>query len=279
MRLVLDQRARRLLRRLPRRTWYSLAEIAALLVLAVTCARLLLTILTPVGPIGDWRPERPNAAASPFGLVRSFDPFFRLSAAAAGPIVVTGLALKLFGTRADQASGRGSAIIGLPDGTQTSFAVGEQILPGVTLKAVGFDSATITRGVADELIYLDQSQPATTAAVQPGGGGTVAPAEILAAATSSPAVQAAALLQQTRLAPRLDGGTVTGFTLNPNGAAEAFHAAGFQAGDVLVSVNGAPVSGVEDAARVQAQLTRSGEAAVEVERAGQRIPLRVKVDQ
>ena len=70
------------------------------------------------------------------------------SRATAGPAVVTSLNLKLYGVREDRATGRGSAIIALPDGRQLSFAVGEEIMPGVALAAVGFDNVTIDRGGA-----------------------------------------------------------------------------------------------------------------------------------
>jgi general secretion pathway protein C len=158
MRLVLNRRAGRLLRRLPRYTIYSAAELALLALLGMQCARLVYAIATPVGPLGQWR-SAAVGGVSP-AILGGFDPFFRLSSAG-GPVVVTTLDLKLFGTRADQATGRGSAIIGLPDGRQASYAVGEEIVPGVTLKAVSFDGVTISRGGHDEQLFLDQSQPAT----------------------------------------------------------------------------------------------------------------------
>src|SRR3546814_14461007 len=60
-----------------------------------------------------------------------------------------------------RSTGRGSAIVGTPDGEQRSFAVGEEIVPGVTLLAVNFDSVTISRGGTAEQMFLDQSPPAT----------------------------------------------------------------------------------------------------------------------
>ncbi len=172
MRIALDPRARRLLRRVPHTNVYTAAELALLSLLAIQCARLVWTALTPVGPVGDWRAAdtlRPLPQAS-VELLGSFDPFFRM-AAASGPAVVTALEIKLFGVREDRATGRGSAIVGTPDGVQKSYAVGEEIMPGVTLTAVRFDGVTITRNGAEEQVYLDQSTPADVAAPQ----GQVAP--------------------------------------------------------------------------------------------------------
>src|SRR3546814_10522583 len=127
MRLALDPRIRRLLRRVPHTTVYSVLELALLSALALQCARLVWTAATPVDPVGDWRAAaamHPVASASG-ALLGEFDPFFRLSGDA-GPVVVTSLELKLFGVREDRATGRGSAIFSTPDGAQRSFAVGEE---------------------------------------------------------------------------------------------------------------------------------------------------------
>jgi len=155
MRLSLDVRVQRLLRRLPPDSVTSVVELALLGLLAWQCARLAWALVTPVSPLGDWR--RDTVAAPSPAVFAAFDPFFRLSQTS-GPVTVTGLNLKLFGVRQDRASGRGSAIIGLPDGRQASYAVGEEILPGVTLSAVAFDNITIRRGSGDEQLFLDQSQ-------------------------------------------------------------------------------------------------------------------------
>lgn len=168
MRLSLSPGTRRLLRLLPRDRVYSLLELLLLSLLAVQCARLAWILLAPIGPVGDWRPPAPAAATSSASraILAEFDPFFRLTGGG-GPLVVTSLNIKLFGTREDRATGRGSAIIAAADGQQRSFAVGEEVMPGVILTAVGFDNVTITRNGAAEQLFLDQSQPATSVAPPP----------------------------------------------------------------------------------------------------------------
>lgn len=183
MPLAFDLRARRLLRQFPRATVYSWAELALLFLLAVQCARLFWTLVTPVGPVGDWRPAssfRP-ALQSSSELLGSFDPFFRTQGSA-GPAVVTSLDLQLFGVREDRASGRGSAIIGKPSGEQKSYQVGEEIEPGVTLRAVAFDHVTISRNGVAEQIFMDQtssapvvSPPERTTSPSPATGPAQAP--------------------------------------------------------------------------------------------------------
>ncbi|MGO7251648.1 type II secretion system protein N, partial [Rhizobium brockwellii] len=89
-------------------------------------------IVTPVSPLGEWRPLAPAIAGSASAILEGFDPFFRVQGQQAAPDAVTTLQLTLFGTRLDEASGRGSAILAGPDGVQRSVSVGEEIQPGVT---------------------------------------------------------------------------------------------------------------------------------------------------
>ena len=105
MRLVLDARVRRWVRRLPPVDAVAAAELTLVALLAIEVARLFWAVVTPVTPLGDWRPAEPQVAGSPAAALAGFDPFFRISAAAgAGPAVVTQLQLRLFGTRIDEAS-------------------------------------------------------------------------------------------------------------------------------------------------------------------------------
>ncbi len=288
MRLALDPRARRLLRRLPRTSVYSVLELILLSLLAIQCARLFWTLVTPLGPVGEWKTAAALRPAQPAGaaVLTDFDPFFRAAATTTAP-VVTSLNLKLFGVREDRASGRGSAIIGLPDGQQRSFLVGEEIMPGVRLTAVGFDNITVSRGSAPEQLFLDQSSPATP--VGPGApispSGIAPPTPMLPVVTAPPPPQVVppptttnTIGNDVQVQPRLSGGQVNGFTVQPQGAGDTFRAAGLQPGDVVVGVNGQRISSAEHARALAGQL-RGGEANLEVERGGRTVNLRVRAGQ
>jgi general secretion pathway protein C len=131
----------------------AVAEMLGWGVAGIVLARAFWLAVTPAGPLG-MPPAAITASASPMALAGS-DPFFPQGAAAAD--AVSGLDLVLVGTRVDAASGRGSAIIATPDGGQQSFAVGEDIMPGVALVAVAFESVTLDRGGVRETLYIDQS--------------------------------------------------------------------------------------------------------------------------
>ncbi len=286
MRDSLDARAQRLIRRLPRTTVFSALELLLLSLLAIQCARLMWVMITPVGPIGDWRGDAGVAAlaAPDASLFGQFDPFFRLEGGSA--IVVTELDLQLFGVRQDRATGRGSAIIAQQNGEQTNYLVGEEIMPGVILKSVGFDYVTIERGGAEEQIFLDQSGGTPTpSASRPAAAqsppGIIVPAAQRAAANRGTAsqdntVSPRQLASGTQISPRREGNRLTGIILQPTGDGAALAAAGFEPGDVILSINGERIQDMGQAARFSTMLG-DGNALVQVERNGETTSFRARV--
>jgi general secretion pathway protein C len=275
MRLRSLSRADRLIGRLPRFTVYSAGELLLLALIAVQVARLAWTLVTPVGPVGEYKGAAPLAPPGVTALAE-FDPFFRLSAGGA-PAVVTALNLRLYGVREDRATGRGSAIIALPDGNQSSFGVGEEIMPGVTLTEVAFDSVTISRNGAPEQIFLDQSEPAAPAATVPGAPAAIPAPAPMQAAPPAPAPVVSIAAPPIRFQPRMNDGRVDGIIVSPGGdGGQAFRAAGFAPGDVIVSVNGQRVGSTEQA---RALIRGSGgQATVVVDRAGRQVPIILRLE-
>jgi len=274
MRLAFD--SRRLIGRARGVNGWTLLELALLALIALQCARLIWTALTPVGPLGDWQngaAARTDASADVLG---TFDPFFRLSGAA-GPVTVTSLNLKLFGIRQDQASGQGSAIIAGSDGQQRSIAVGEEVEPGVTLKSVDFDSVTISRGGADEQLFMDQSEAPNT--VTPPAGPPAAPPPPVVNPTTAvepggrPVPPSKLYPNEVSMAPRMNGSQLTGVTVRPNGNEAGFRALGLASGDVVISVNGRRVNSAEQARGMATQLAEA-RVILQVERGGRVVTLR-----
>ncbi len=275
MRLSFDARARAMLRRLPVVNVYTLAELVLLAILAVQCARLLWTVVTPVAPMGEWRPAGVALPSAPGEVLRGFDPFYRISASAAdGPAVVTSLQLKLFGTRIDEAMGRGSAIIAGPDGVQNSIAVGEEIIPGVVLKEVAFDHVVIERGGVREDLFLDQSAGGTAPPTPVPGDDTTPPPPAVAASAGMTVQQ---FQSEIGFVPRIEGGRISGLVVRPEGAGTAFRAAGLREGDIVTQIGGRAVQGPADIERLANQFSGGGTIALTVDRGGQVLPLSVQV--
>lgn len=251
--------------------WLAMAEKLLIALALVQIVRLVWTVATPVGSYGQWQGRQaqvmaPNARAA---LFAAFDPFYRGDGAApaAGQTVVTSLALTLYGIRLNEGSGLGSAIIAGPDGVQNSIAVGEEVMPGVVLKAVAFDHVVIDRGGTSEQLFLDQSGPAPTAApatptVAPTSG-SAAPPTLVLPAPPPPGKEPSAqdLQRDIGFAPRTDGGRITGLAVSARGP--AFAAAGFQPGDIVTQVNGRQVS---DLQTLQRQFAAGAPLSLSVER-------------
>ena len=283
MRLVLDARARAFLRRVPVTKVYTGVELLLIALLAVQCARLLWAVVTPVGPVGIWRPEQGSIAGSPQTILRGFDPFFLIGGGdAAGPTVVTTLQLTLFGTRLDAAQGGGSAIIAGPDGVQQSIGVGQEIMPGVLLKAVAFDHVTIDRGGASEDLFLVQAEQAPATVAAPSGppligGGATGGAAPPPSAPGAQKLTFAQIKSDVGFIPRIDNGRVNGLTVRAQGAGAGFRAAGLRDGDIVTQIGGRPVSGPADIERLGAQYANGGTLSITVERGGDTVPLAITI--
>ena len=237
--------------------------------LVVQAVRLLWALIVPLSPLGAWQP--PTAAiASPAerrALFVGFDPFFRTGGQGPAAATVTALGLTLYGVNINEATGGGSAIIAGEDGEQASYAVGDEVAPGVRLAGVAFDHVTLDRGGAQESLFLDQSGdtpvaspalPAPTPEI--GSGGELSPA---------------ALKAGIGFAPRTEDGRVTGLLVQPQADGSVFRAAGLRPGDVVRSVNGRAIGSAGDAAALAGQLAPGARLSLEVERGASVVPVAI----
>lgn len=252
--------------------WAGLLEKGLLVLLTLALARMAWVVLTPVGSFGPWEGRQAQllSAQARQALFASFDPFFRAEASGdQGGAVVTSLALTVYGIRLNEGTGLGSAIVATPDGVQNSFAVGDEIMPGVVLKAVAFDHITIDRGGAEEQVFLDQSGAAPVADPAAGNAPAAAPTASGGQGAAPPppfappggGVTVDALRQGVGFAPRLENGRVTGIAVQSKGA--AFAAAGFRPDDIITQINGQPVS---DAGALQTMLAPGARLSLTVDR-------------
>lgn len=243
-----------------------LAEALLAALAAAMLARLLWALFTPAGPLGTPPPPTAPAAIDPQAMA-AFDPFFRNLAA--GPDTLSSLDLILMGTRVDRASGRGSAIIALPDETQSSFAVGDEVLPGVRLAQVAFDSIVLDNGGSREALFLDQSLPAPSpTSPAPGNQAPASQAPSDAPGSAAQPPTQPRLAADLQAVPRITDGQISGLVLTPKGSGAAFSAAGLQAGDVLTRVDGVAVASLGDPAALARRLDAGG-LTLDLERGGQ----------
>lgn len=275
--LTIDQRVRRRLKALPANWPRRLLLGGLALVLIVQIVRLVYALITPVSPVGEWRPKLPveMAASARAELFARVDPFYRtIPTGESGSNQVTALQIQLFGIRMSTGSGDGSAIIAGSDGVQNSIGVGEDIQPGVKLAAVHFDHVEIDNAGKRELLYLDQ---AVGAAVAAGSASPTlsAPQETNAQIGGTIPLSPASVRAGISFSPRSEGGRVTGIAVGQQGDGSAFQAAGFRNGDVIRSINGRPVNAAGDVAGLGSQVQPGARLSLEVERGAGTVPIAI----
>jgi general secretion pathway protein C len=251
----------------------SAVEVALALLLAVQLGRLVWIVAEPRDAAASMASS--SAAVSPAdpAVFQRFDAFFRTggqSSLAEASAAGSGQ-MRLYGLRSD-GSGGGSAIIGLADGRQVSVGVGEEVEPGLILRGVGPDYVTLARGASlSRLIFSDVPVGVAPVPPPPPGPQTVTPPPPPpppAVTPTAASVDPAQLITQAGLRPRMRGLRLDGFTVSASGDAALLRAAGLQAGDVILAINGQSLDSLERIAALRGQLANSSGAELRYERDG-----------
>ncbi len=265
------------------RSWGDWVIIALCCVCAICASNLLWVVFGPVGAVGAWRPTLPVplSADSRAAIYNGKNPFSPRAASADATQTVTSLALTLFGTRQNQASGSGSAIIAGADGVQKSISVGNEVAPGVILSQVLFDHVLLDRNGVTETLYMDQSKPAQKVGAGIADSNSAnAPAPTTSANTAGTnaagevAFDGATLGNAIGVAPRTENGRVTGLIVAAKGDGATLRAIGLAPGDIITTINGRPAGSASDFAGIARAGTR---VSLEVERGAQKLPIGISI--
>lgn len=243
-------------------------EVLLALLLVVQLCRLVWIVAEPAAAPTATPATASAAVPVDYSVFQRFDAFFRTggqSSLAQASAAGSGQ-MRLYGLRSDGAGG-GSAIIGLADGRQVSVGVGEEVEPGLVLRGVGPDHVTLARGSSvSRLIFSDVPLGVAPVPPPPPGPQTVTPTPAAAAVAAS--VDPARLMTQAGLRPRMRGARLDGVIVSGAGDPAVLRAAGLQAGDVILAVNGQPLDSLEGIAALRGQLANSSGAELRYERDG-----------
>lgn len=250
-------------------------EIALGLALAVQLGQLIWIVAQPRAEAAVMAAPRAGVSPADPAIFQRFDAFFRTGAQSSlsDATAADGSQMRLYGVRAGGPGG-GSAIIGLADGRQVSVGVGEEVEPGLVLRDVGPDHATVARGTSlSRLTFSEVPLGVAPPPPPPPGPQTVTPspappAAVAPAASAGPPVDPARLMAQAGLRPRMRGLRMDGFTVSGAGDGTALRAAGLRPGDVILAVNGEPLDSLQRIAALRGQLTDSPTAELRFERDG-----------
>lgn len=255
-------------------------EITLAVILLVQGGRMAWTLLDREPDQAVVSPGASSHSPADASIFQRFDAFFRTGgqSSLAEATGAEAAQMRLYGVRAG-ADGAGSAIIGLADGRQMSVTVGEEVSPGLVLRAVGPDFVTLARGASlSRLIFMEAPAgapappppPPTPQVVAPGGAAST-PAGVAPpnrGGLPGGVVDAAALVREAGLRPRMNGLRINGFTVGAQGGA-ALAATGLEPGDVVLAVNGMSLTSLERIEDLRSSLSENPSAEIRYERGGQ----------
>lgn len=178
------------------------------------------------------------------------------AAPVAAAIQETSLDLTLRGIRRGGTPESGGAIIQIPGGRQSFFAVGAEVLDGVTLEEVHVDHVLIRRrGIAESLFLRDEDMPRAAEAPAAGAGQSVA--------------------GLFRAEPVREGNRLTGYRVSEASPA-LLSATGLRNGDVITAVDGRPAADISDLPALFRRLREEDGFTLSINRGG--LPLTLQVD-
>lgn len=218
-------------------------EIGLGLLLMYLLAKMVVAFIMPVEPV--LAPKLDVAAAvetvsdqsiASSNILGEFDFFHRNRAASnvapvEASVAETTLNLKVFGMRADLGGTSSSAIIQTPDLKQTTYYIGEEIIPGVILQRVEIDYVILDRnGVNERLSRQGRTEDETKLATN---SVTIESATI--------AFKASEMINNLRFYPQREGREVIGYRVLAR-RGNTLEAYGFKQNDIITSINGADMT-------------------------------------
>ena len=239
----------------------------------------LIVLVLAAAAWGGWRVAHPPrsetkttapAAPDPAPLTR-FDAFFRNGAPLTAPgqgEAAASLGWRLTGTRT---GARPSAILQRPDGTQAAFRLGEAVGDGLTLKAVGVDHVILAAPGRQHRLEFGEAPPPPP----PPAEGQAASAALSADAAQAAAAMGTAPPQEDAyvqaLRPHAVGGRVEGFVWRRGAAGGALAGLGLREGDVILSVDGEPMTSQERVWELGPALASGRPVTIRYRRGGQEL--------
>lgn len=252
-------------------------QLLLVIALALALARLLWS-LVPVPESARWRPApvTPQASGHPAGanidtiiaarLFGVYQP--QASNLAAAPD--TRLNLTLVGIFAGSHDKDSRALIAQQNGEEQPYALGAEIVGGVSLQAIFPDRVILSRAGQLETLRLDKDKPGNDF-IAPAGSGTVDPntAAQLAQVRQQMLQDPGKAAEYIRIQPVNVGGQMKGYRVYPGQNQALFANAGLRPGDLVTSVNGIQLNDTQKALQMLNDLSKASSISVVVERGGQ----------
>ncbi|MGH8444486.1 MAG: type II secretion system protein GspC [Solimonas sp.] len=258
---------------------------AVVLVLVVVLAYLaarLVWALVPTPEAGRWQPPAvpaPQTAAArgetnvqaltDAHLFGAYQPKADNQDPSAAPD--TNLSLTLIGILAATRDRDSRALIGSTGGDEKPYAIGDDVVRGVSLQAIFPDRVVLSRAGKLETLRLNKDTPGAD-------GGSAAPPPSTAGADTTQMLgrirdevmgDPSKASQYIRVQPANVDGQLKGFRVYPGRERGAFNQLGLRPGDLVTSVNGVQLDDSQKALQMLTDLAKAGSVSMTVERGGQ----------
>jgi len=205
----------------------------------------------------------------------SFDPFHRdapvVETAIGEDAPETTLNLKLYGLRAGEG---GSAILQTPDRVQGVYSIGDEIIKGVTLKAVNARYIVLSQNGQLERLTFDGDDETGLRAPPNYDEITVNP--VISRQKAVKIMSAGELMSAIALTRVTENGQVTGYRLTPKRADVNLSALGLKSGDVITHIGSEDLTtGRPEFGPLIAELSQARSVDLKVIRGGNVITIKV----
>lgn len=263
----------------------------AVLLLVVAVAYLaaqLVWALMPVPEAARWQaPSLPPPATSARAetnvqaladahLFGAYQPAPSAQNAAEAPD--TRLSLTLLGILSATAENESRALIGSSDGEEKPYAIGDDVIRGVSLQAIFPDRVVLSRNGTLETLRLNKDTPSTAEAPPPSHAAAADTTQMLGRIRDEVMSDPSKASQYIRVQPANVNGQLKGFRIYPGRDRGAFNQLGLRPGDLVTSVNGVQLDDSQKALQMLTDLSKASSVSLTVERGGQTQTLNVTLN-
>lgn len=183
----------------------------------------------------------------------------------------TRLSLTLLGILAGSAA-ESRALIAKDGGDEKPYAIGDDVIAGVSLHAIFPDRVILSRNGQFETLRLNKDAPSTAPAANtpvdrgPGDGST---AQLLGQIRDEILSDPTKASNYLRVQPANVNGQLRGYRIYPGREREAFQQLGLRPGDLVTAVNGVQLDDNQKALQLLGDLSQANAITLTIERGGQ----------
>jgi len=250
---------------LEHRAVQTAATVAALLLLCWALAQGTWKVWQPAVPVLD----RPGSAGTAVELktLLSVRPFGSAPLPAVSDdvrVARSNLNISLTGVAARKVGG--CALLVVQGQPESAYCTGEEISPGVRLESVLADRIVILRNGTRESVLMKDAEgaPGAVAVVQPVVQSLGADRQVVDRRQLQRQIGRPEFLSQALIVPNPGGG----FLVREIQSGSLYEKLGLQQGDVIRTVNGQPITNMDDVMRLYQQFGTAERVTVDVQRHG-----------